>query len=151
MYGSHYYTINSVCPCKIANDAIDKTLLLFERANDVKSFVETMELNRVIEKKIWYDEAEKTIFISKKYSCESGGGCRESKTIIGERCHCNYYNHSKEFYPKYYCKCGAEFYRPMFAQLFGKDVLIEPYKTVLSGDDECVLAIRIGEVERNDT
>lgn len=151
LYESHYYTINGVCPCKIADHAVEKALLLFKKANDVKSFVETMELNRVIGKRIWYDEAENTIFISKKYACESGGGCKENKTIIGERCHCDHYNHSKEFYPKYYCKCGAEFYRPMFVPLFGKGVLIEPFQTVLSGDEECVLAIRIEEVEQNDT
>lgn len=132
---------------KIGEDAVYKALLLYKKANDTKSFVETMEHQRVIGKKIWYDEAENTICISKKYACESGGGCVENKTLIGERCHCDHYNHSKEFHPKYYCKCGAEFYRPMFAPIFGESVLIEPYKTVLSGNDECVLAIRIGKVE----
>lgn len=28
-----------------------------------------------------------------------------------------------------------------------EDILIEPYKTVLSGDDECIIAIRINERE----
>ena len=77
----------------------------------------------------------------------SGGGSPENKSVIGERCHCDHYNHSKKIYPKFYCKCGAEFYRPMFAPIFSENVVIEPYKTVLSGDDECVLAIRIGKVE----
>jgi len=47
----------------------------------------------------------------------------------------------------YYCKCSAEFYRPMFAPIFGSSVMIEPHKTVLSGDEECVLAIRIDKTE----
>ena len=81
------------------------------------------------------------------YACDSSGGRPENETMIGERCHCDHYNHSKEFYPKRYCKCGAEFYRPMFAPIFGDDVLIEPYKTVLSGDDECILAIRLGKTD----
>ena len=79
----------------------------------------------------------------------AAGGCTENKTLIGEHCHCDYYNHSKETKSKYYCKCGAEFYRPMFAPIFGKYVLIEPYKTVLSGDDECILAIRIDKMEES--
>jgi hypothetical protein len=106
-----------------------------------------MERERVIGRRIWYDEPDNTIYLSKVYACESGGGCAENKTLIGERCHCDHYNRSAELFPKHYCKCGAEFYRPMFAPLFGGNVLIEPYKTVLSGDDECVLAIRIGRAE----
>ena len=101
----------------------------------------------MIGKRIWYNESEHTIFIAKQYARDSGGGYPENKTPIGQRCHCPHYNHVTEFYPKHYCKCGAEFYRPMFAPLFGTDVLIEPYQTVLSGDDECVLAIRIGKKE----
>jgi hypothetical protein len=109
-----------------------------------------MERRRVIGKCIWYDGKENTIFITKKYACDCGGGCLENKTLIGARCHCAHYNHSKETKSKHYCKCGAEFYRPMFAPIFGEDVLIEPYKTVLSGDDECVLAIRIDKTENKE-
>ena len=68
------------------------------------------------------------------------------KIMLGG-CLSDHYNYSKEFQPKNYCKCGAEFYRPMFAPIFGEDVLIEPYKTVLSGDDECILAIRVNKTE----
>jgi NAD-dependent SIR2 family protein deacetylase len=70
----------------------------------------------------------------------------ERITPCGERCHCDHYNHSTETWPLYYCKCGAEFYRPMFA-IFGENVLIEPYKTVLHGDSECILAICIEKQE----
>jgi len=93
-------------------------------------------------------KTENTVFITKMYACDSGGGCPENTTLIGKRCHCPHYNHSKSLFPKHYCKCGAEFYRPMFAPLFGANVLIEPYKTVLSGDDECVLAVRVDKMEK---
>ncbi len=108
-----------------------------------------MDNQRVIGRLISFDEKLNAIFIHKQYANLSGGGCRENKTLIGERCHCDHYNHSTKFYPKYYCKCGAEFYRPMFAPLFGDDVLIEPYKTVLSGDDECVIAVWVNRKEEH--
>lgn len=120
---------------------------IYRASGDAASFADEMERQRIIGKRIWYDESENTIFISKRYACESGGGCPANKTLIGERCHCDHYNHSKEFLPKHYCKCGAEFYRPMFAPLFGENVLIEPYETVLSGGEACVLAVRIGRKE----
>ena len=147
MYENHYYTVHKICPCRIGENAVQQAIGICRESNDVSSFVEEMEKQRVIGKQIWYDEKENTIYITKMYACDSGGGCPENKTLIGERCHCPHYNHSKGFYPKHYCKCGAEFYRPMFAPLFGEDVLIEPYKTVLSGDNECILAIRIDKTE----
>jgi hypothetical protein len=147
LYKNHFFTKHKICPCNIGSDSVKKTFDIFHASKDIVSFVEEMEKQRIIGKHICYDEKENTIFITKVFASESGGGCSENKTPIGEKCHCDYYNRSTEFYPKYYCKCGAEFYRPMFAPLLGDDVLIEPYKTVLSGDDECVLAIRIGKKE----
>lgn len=147
MYETHYYTLHKSCPCKIGDEAVQAASDIYKVSNSVSDFADRMEKQRVIGRRFWFDEGENTIFISKKYACESGGGCSENNTFIGERCHCAHYNSSTEYKPKYYCKCGAEFYRPMFAPLFGDGVLIEPYKTVLSGDDECVLAIRIKRSE----
>jgi len=81
------------------------------------------------------------------YVCDSGGGCPDNKTKIGERCHCDHYNSSKEYYPIHYCVCGADFYRPMFAPVFSDNVLTMPYNTVLAGDFECILAIRVDRTE----
>jgi len=147
MNENHPYAIHKTCPCIIGEEAVRKATDIYRYSNDVSSFVKEMERQHVIGKHIWYDEKENTILITKMYACDSGGGCFENKTLIGERCHCPHYNQSKEFYPKHYCKCGAEFYRPMFVPIFGEDVLIEPYKTVLSGDEECILAIRIDKTE----
>ncbi|MDR1688565.1 MAG: hypothetical protein LBS21_08150 [Clostridiales bacterium] len=147
MYETHYYTIHKACPCKIGEEAVRKAIKLFHNSSDIAIFANEMEQQRIIGKRIWYDENENAIFITKIYACDSGGGCPENKTLIGERCHCDHYNHSREKQPMYYCKCGAEFYRPMFAPLFGESVLIEPYKTILAGDDECILAIRIDKLE----
>jgi len=147
MYENHYFTLNKVCPCKIGTESIQMAIRLFNESKNIAIFVDKMEKQRVIGKQICYNEEENTIFITKMYASESGAGCSENKTLIGERCHCEHYNHSKEFKSKFYCKCGAEFYRPMFAPIFGDNVLIEPYKTVLSGDEECILAIRIDKTE----
>ena len=147
MYKSHPFTLQGKCPCTIGMEAVQRAKEIFKTTNDVSSFVEELEKQRIIGKQIWYDKKENTIFISKVYACEGGGGCSENNTLIGERCHCDHYNHSKNTYPKHYCKCGAEFYRPMFAPIFGDNILIEPYNTVLSGDEECILAIRLGKTE----
>ena len=147
LYENHPYAIHKACPCEIGKDAVQKAIDIYSKSSDVVSFTNEMEQQRVIGKRIWHDKKENTIFITKMYACDSGGGCPENKTLIGERCHCPHCNSSKEFQPKHYCKCGAEFYRPMFAPIFGEDVLIKPYKTVLSGDDECILAIHIDKTK----
>ena len=145
MYENHPYTKNGVCPCEIGGEAVTRAMEIYNRVQDAKVFAEELERERVIGKRIWY--AENTIYISKKYACESGGGCPGNPTRIGERCHCDHYNASAEIRPKHYCKCGAEFYRPMFAPIFGERVRIAPCRTVLSGDEECVLAVRIDKEE----
>lgn len=147
LHETHFYTINGFCPCKIGEDTVAQALSIFQNTENTAAFAAAMERRRVIGKRIWYDADENTIYISKRHACEDGGGCPGNATIIGKRCHCDHYNHTTLHCPKHYCKCGAEFYRPMFAPIFGDDVLIEPFKTVLSGDNECVLAIRIGRKE----
>ena len=149
MYEDHYFTLHKICPCKIGAESVEKAFELYNESKNISIFVNEMEKQRVIGKQISYSKEENTIFITKMYASECGGGCSENKCLIGERCHCDHYNYSKEIKPKYYCKCGADFYRPMFAPIFGDNVLIEPYKTVLSGDDECILAVRIDKTEKN--
>ena len=147
MNQTHPFTLHGKCPCRIGADAVSRAVEIFKASGSVEAFALEMERQRVIGKRIWYDRSENTLFIAKVYACDSGGGCAGNKSPIGQRCHCDHYNHSGSLQPRHFCKCGAEFYRPMFAPLFGEHVLIEPYNTVLSGDEECILAVRIGEVE----
>lgn len=150
MLDNHYYTLNKVCPCEIKDHSVKQAAAIFETSSDIASFVGEMEKQRIIGKKIWYDEKEYTIYITKIFACDSGGGCIENDNLIGKRCHCDYYNRSTEYYPKHYCKCAAEFYRPMFSPLFGENVLIEPIETVLSGDEQCTFAIRLDRRENKE-
>ncbi len=150
MLNNHYYTLNKACPCKIEEYSVEQAVVIFEMMPNIAAFVDEMEKHRVIGKRIWYDEKEYTIYITKIFACDSGGGCSENDSLIGRRCHCHYYNRSKEYYPKYYCKCAAEFYRPMFAPLFGENILIEPIKTVLSGDEQCTFAVRLDRRENKE-
>ena len=143
MNDTHPYTIHKECPCKIDKDIINTAMVIYNESRDTASFIRELERRRIKGKKIWFDEEQNTIFISKPYACESGGGRPENDSIIGRACHCDHYNHAKEFVPKYYCQCGAEYYRPMFEPIFGKGIELYPFKTVLSGDDECVIAIKI--------
>jgi len=143
-YDSHPFTKAKICPCKMDEDTVAKTIEVWEQTKEVKAFVSELERRRVKGKKIWYDEDLNTIFIAKVFAGEFGGGNPENDCLIGRACHCHYYNHLKEFYPKYYCQCSAEYYRPMFEPMFGKDIELYPFKTVLSGDDECIIGIKLG-------
>lgn len=147
MYESHYYTLHKVCPCKISEDVVRQSIEIFQASADAEAYTSELERRRIIGKRIWFDKEENTIYITKVYASTCGEGHAGNTTLIGERCHCSHYNHASGQYPTYYCKCGAEFYRPMFAPLFGDDILLEPYKTVLSGDEECVIAVRLGRTE----
>lgn len=143
MYETHYFTRNKVCPCKMDENVIKQTIEIFNNSENTSSFIQELEKRRIKGKKIWYDENKDIIFISKISACDCGGGNPENDNLIGQACHCDYYNHSKEFFPKHYCQCGAEYYRPMFEPIFGKNIELFPYKTVLFGDDECVIAIKL--------
>jgi len=147
MYENHYYTLHKTCPCKIEDAVIQQTISIHKRSDRLSAFIEKIEKMRTIGKSICYAENEHVIYITKRYACECGGGCPKNKTLIGKRCHCDYYNHTSIIRPIYYCKCGAEFYRPLFAPIFGHKVLIEPYSTVLSGGNECIIAVRTDKTE----
>lgn len=143
LYETHPYTRSQKCPCKIDESIINKTIEIFSGSHDTASFIAELERQRIKGKKIWFDEEQGIIFILKPHACESGGGCLENDSLIGRACHCVHYNHSKEFIPKHYCQCSAEYFRPMFEPVLGESIELFPYKTVLSGDDECVIAISI--------
>jgi hypothetical protein len=148
-YKNHPYTRYKTCPCKIDQEIIKKTQAIFEKSESIEDFVEKLEKSRIKGKKIWFDKKQNMIFISKPHACESGGGCPENDSLIGNACHCPRYNHLKEHLPKNYCQCGAEYYRPMFEPIFGKKIKLIPYKTVLSGDDECVIGVKLHELSYN--
>ncbi|HYE11713.1 MAG TPA: hypothetical protein VEF53_16230 [Patescibacteria group bacterium] len=150
MFDNYYYTINKICPCKIDNYAVKQAADIFKMSSDAALFTEEMNRKRIVGKRIWYDEKEHTIFVTKISAYDSGGGCPENDSLIGRCCHCDYYNRSTEYYPKHFCKCAAEFYRPIFALLFGENVLIEPHTTVLSGDEQCAFAIRLNRKENKE-
>jgi len=144
LYNNHPFIKTKVCPCDVEEDVLAQTLEIWEQTREVKSFVAELERRRSKGKKIWYDEGLNTIFIIKKFADEFGGGCPDNDSLIGRACHCHFYNHLKEFYPKYYCQCSAEYYRPLFEPMFGKEIELYPFKTVLSGDDECIIGIKLG-------
>ena len=144
MYESHPFTKTQICPCEVEEDVLAETLKIWDETKEIKSFVEELERRRIKGRKIWFDQESNTIFIAKKPAHEFGGENPENDSLIGKVCHCPFYNHSKDFFPKHYCQCSAEYYRPMFEPIFGKEIKCYPFKTVLSGDDECVIGIKLG-------
>jgi len=142
IYDSHPYNKTGVCPCGDVGQYIDiqKIVDAHEKSTCMSAFIEA--LNKLTDEKVWFDEEENTIFMQKNF-----GGNPESDTLIGKACHCKYYNHSAEFFPKHYCKCCAEFSRPMFEPIFGKEIELFMAKTVLSGDSECITALKLNKRE----
>ena len=131
------------CPCKMEKERILFAQQIWNNTKNVKAFVYELDKQHVIGKTISYNEAENTIYITKMYACDCGGGCRENNTLIGQRCHCEYINHITNNVPMSYCKCAATFFEPLFNTLFGANIQIEPVKTVLSGSEECVFKITL--------
>ena len=131
------------CPCHIENDRIEKAKIIFNQSSDIQSFINEMNNNRVIGKRIWYEPQEKSVYIKKMNACDCSGGCPSNKTIIGQKCHCVYVNHLNKSIPLSYCKCAATFFKPIFTPLFGENILIEPVRTVLSGAEECIFMIKL--------
>jgi len=128
--------------CQVDERTINMAEEIFSNSVDIESFILEMDEQRVIGSKIWLDSESNTIFITKKYANECGGGCEDNDSLIGRRCHCGYMNNSSAFLSKDYCKCSAEFFRPIFEPLLGRNLIIEPISTVLSGDDNCTFAIK---------
>lgn len=138
---------NRVCACKVDKYIVNQTYAIYKEHSDLTLFVEEMNRQNIIGKRIWYEEKEHTIYITKVFPCDCGYSIIENNNSIELRCHCKYCNKITEYCPISFCKCSAEFYRPMFAPLFGEEVLIEPVETVLSGDERCTFAVRLGRKE----
>ena len=56
MYNTHPFTLHGRCPCQIGAEAVARAAKLFEAASSIAAFVSEMEAQRVIGKRIWYDE-----------------------------------------------------------------------------------------------
>ena len=143
IYDNHPYNKTGACPCGDVGQYIDisKIIDAYDKSTCMSSFIEA--LNNISDEKIWFDDEVNTIYMSKNF-----GGNPESDTLIGRACHCKYYNHASENFPKHYCKCCAEFCRPIFEPIFGKDVELHMHKTVLSGDNECITAVKITDMKK---
>jgi len=131
------------CPCHIEDERVERAKKIYNETNGIENFVSEMKRQGVIGRDIRYEPQENAIYITKMYACDTGTGCPSNNTLIGQRCHCEYVNHLNINIPISYCKCSAFFFEPMFCPLFGENIEIEPVKTVLSGDDECVFRIKL--------
>lgn len=130
------------CPCFIGSESIEKAKLIYEAADNIELFVDEMYRQNVIGKKIWFEQGNNLIYITKNYAFDNGAGSAKNHSLISQRCHCAYVNDTKEYIAISYCICGAEFFRPMFEPLFGKQITIEPIETVLSGGGQCTFVIK---------
>jgi len=139
MYDNHPFNRTGICPCGDVGKYINISEIVdaYHESSCMNTFI--ARLNQISDEKIWFDNDQNTIFMLKNF-----GGNPEGDTLIGRVCHCGYYNNSADFYPKHYCKCCAEFCRPMFEPIFGKDIELFMHRTVLSGDNECITAVKIG-------
>ncbi len=129
------------CPCRMDGSTIAHALELYRQSPSIDAFVDEMERQRVIGKKIWYENGSGRMFITKRFACECERECPQGDCDLRNRCHCEYVRNDSEQVPLSYCRCAAEFYRPMFAPIWGDDVRIEPVTTCLSGSEQCTFSI----------
>ena len=130
------------CPCQIESDKILQASLIYNNSIDINEFVAEMQKHSVIGQKIWYNQDENAIYLTKMFASDCGSGCPNNDTLNGQRCHCHYFNQTNLRLPITYCRCSAEFFRPMFEPLFGERIIIEPVETVLSGGEKCTFVIQ---------
>lgn len=138
-----YENIYKKTTCSIGKESVIKAKEIYDMSSNIETFVHEMQKQGIIGRKIWYDKNDKVIYITKVYACDCGSGCTDNNSLIGQRCHCDYVNSRNEYLPIDYCKCSAEFFRPMFGSIFGEEVEIKPVETVLSGGEKCTFAIKI--------
>lgn len=135
------------CPCSMDKGTIEQAMKLYRQSSSLAAFVDEMERQRVIGKKIWYEHESGRIFITKRFACECGRDCPQDDCNLAGRCHCDYVKSDGGQIHLSYCRCAAEFYRPMFAPILGDNVIIEPVTTCLSGSELCTFSIRTNDKE----
>lgn len=131
------------CPCAQYGDlALSKANAIYQQASDVQDFVRLMNERQIIGRWLAYDPATRRLTITKRYGCEcerEGNSCAACPSSC--KCHCDQVRHMHSESPLAHCQCGAEYYRPLFEGVFGVPLTLYPVKTVLSGDERCVIAI----------
>lgn len=130
------------CPYRIERDKVLQAKSIYQASTDINDFIDQMQKQGVIGRKIWYNQDENAIYITKMFAIDCDSGCPDNHTLIGQRCHCPFFHQKNETIPITYCTCAAEFFRPMFEPLFGEKIIIEPVETVLSGGEKCSFVIR---------
>jgi hypothetical protein len=126
---------------------------IYKKCNSVYEFID-----EIVRRKIWgFEYKDHIIYTTKphtcgksqtsdKEACKSCTDCNPSiNHKISRRCHCWMLQTIKEPKSKLFCYCGAGFYKPFFDELWDADTKIEPVKTIIAGDDDCVIAIHIPE------
>lgn len=148
------------CPCCIFNwpESLVEMKKIYKNSGSVYEFID-----EIIKRKIWDFEFKDNIIYttkphtcgqsqsSEKAACKSCTGCNPSiNHKISKRCHCWMMQTIKEPKSKLFCYCGAGFYKPFFDELWDADTKIEPLKTIVAGDDDCVIAIHVPEKFRKE-
>lgn len=143
------------CPCNIYDwpESLDIMREIYHKSSSVYEFID-----EIIKQQIWnfYYEND-VIYTTKSHPCEksSSSGKAACKSCTGcstdihskikNRCHCWMLRTIGEPKSKLFCYCGAGFYKPFFDEIWEADTKIEPVKTILCGDDDCVIAIHVPE------
>lgn len=147
----HYFTIYGKCPCMTGDVVVQLVMALYRAAPDLPAFAAALDREGVVGRRVWYAPEEGILYISKHSAAECGMACPsgEGAEGVGRLCHCDYYSQAGEALPRSVCQCGAEFYRPIFAPIFGEHVRIDIAETVLAGDRQCTLAVHTARPTRH--
>jgi len=87
-----------------------------------------------------------TDFLSKMNQTRIGGGKLriEDDKIIGiyEKCYCDLPKHTENLCSDF-CDCSGGWYKKLFSEVLGKNVIVKKQKTILDGANECTFEIYI--------
>jgi len=133
--------IMEACACPYSKARIAGARKLFRQCAGIGDF-----LHRAIEAGFLPDrEAEYrdgVIYVAKHHS-HPGAADPGTDGFVMHACHCGWAKGTRDQISATFCLCGAGYYRQFFEQVLGSPVRVDVVKSVLRGDSECVMAIRL--------
>ncbi len=126
------------CECFPA-EQIAKLRAVYERARDVDELLEAMYQNPFY---VRPRREGNTIFFTKApHDAEQYEAATTPEEKRRHYCHCEYAKGTTGERSKTHCLCGAAWYQKIMEGILGKPVTIDIEKSVMLGDDACVIRL----------
>ncbi len=136
------YDVMSNCAHRFAQERIDKLKAIYEHNHDLDDVLKSMEADP-----LWYESPSRegnTIYLTKiPVNVEEYEKATTPKEKKFHYCHCSLVRNNLDKLPPTFCLCGAGWYRQLWEGIIGQPVRIEKLGTLLTGADDCRVAIHL--------